>query len=327
MGKYERDFLLGLYATMQKMRLCEESFVAPILTREVRCPVHLYSGQEAVAAGVCAALETRDYVFGSHRSHGHYLAKGGDLAKMVAEIYCKESGCAGGRGGSMHVIDTSAGMMGAAPIVAGTIALAVGAAYAASVRGEDRVSVSFFGDGATGEGVLYESMNLAAVLNLPVLFVCENNLYSTHLPIRECRKTDEVYRVGEPFGIPSCRVDGNDVLAVHEVAQSAVLECRSGRGPIFIEAMTYRMRGHVGPDDNIQGSHVDIRPLEEIALWRQRDPIEKLRTLLLGRVGVAEEELARLDTKVATEVESAVAAARAAAFPDRNELGYHVFHP
>lgn len=325
MGTYDREFLVGLYRTMLRMRICEESFVAPILAREVRCPVHLYSGQEAVATGVCAALETRDYVFGSHRSHGHYLAKGGDLGKMVAEIYCKSTGCARGRGGSMHVIDTSAGMMGAAPIVAGTISLAVGAAYAASVRGEPSISVSFFGDGATGEGVLYESMNLASVLNLPVLFVCENNLYSTHLPIRECRKLEEVHQVSEPFGIPAHRVDGNDVLAVYEVAENAVKQCRSGRGPVFIEALTYRMRGHVGPDDNIQGSHIDIRPPEEIARWRDRDPIEKLRALLLGEWGISEAELARLNADLSTEVEAAVSEARTASFPGREELAYHVF--
>ncbi len=325
MGTQESDFLLGLYGTMLRMRLCEESFVEPILTKEIRCPVHLYSGQEAVATGVCAALENRDYVFGSHRSHGHYLAKGGDLTRMVAEIYCKATGCAGGRGGSMHVIDTAAGMMGAAPIVAGTISLAVGAAYAAWVRGENRVSVCFFGDGATGEGVLYESMNLASVLRLPVLFVCENNLYSTHMPIRECRVSEEIRKVAEPFGIMAHRVDGNDVLSVYEAASSAVAQCREGRGPVFIEALTYRMRGHVGPNDNIQGSQTDIRPPEEIAQWQDRDPIERLRAVLAGESRVTEEELARLDAEVSAEVEAAVSEARAAAFPGREELGYHVF--
>jgi len=324
MMNYDRDFLLRLYETMQRMRLCEESFVEPILTREVRCPVHLYSGQEAVATGVCAALETRDYLFGSHRSHGHYLAKGGDLRKMVAEIYCKSTGCARGRGGSMHVIDPSVGMLGAAPIVAGTISLAVGAAYAASVRGEDRVSVSFFGDGATGEGVLYESLNLAALLRLPALFVCENNLYSTHLPIRECRVSEEIYKVAEPFGIEACQVDGNDVLAVYEAAARAVSLCRSGRGPFFLEALTYRMRGHVGPDDNIQGSHIDIRPAEEIERWRERDPIRRLRERLVADGVAPEAQFASLDEAIASEVREALSEASAAPFPAPEELAYHV---
>ncbi len=324
-GTDRTTLLLNLYRTMLRIRLVEERFVEPILSGEVKCPVHLYTGQEAVAAGVCAALEDGDYVFGSHRSHGHYLAKGGDLAKMVAEIYCKATGCARGRGGSMHVIAPSAGMMGAAPIVAGTISLAVGAAYAASVRGDGRVSVSFFGDGATGEGVLYESLNLAAVLKLPAIFVCENNLYSTHLPILECRPSEEVYKIAEPFGIAARRVDGNDALAVYEAASSAVSRCRAGQGPVFLEALTYRWRGHVGPDDNIQGAHTDIRSPEEIERWRKRDPIGRLRALLLRDGAAGEAELASLDERIAAEVEAAASAARAADFPATKELADHVF--
>ncbi|MEN6508299.1 MAG: thiamine pyrophosphate-dependent dehydrogenase E1 component subunit alpha, partial [Smithella sp.] len=155
---------------MLRIRFAEESFVDPILRGEIRCPCHLYSGEEAIAAGLCASLNDRDYVFGNHRSHGHFLAKGGSLQELVAEIYCRETGCSRGRGGSMHLIDPAVGMLGAAPIVAGTISLAVGAALASSIRRDKRVAVSFFGDGATGEGVLYESMNFASLRKLPIIF-------------------------------------------------------------------------------------------------------------------------------------------------------------
>src|SRR3990167_6034396 len=170
MKKYDKTLLKNLYRTMVRIRLVEESFVEPILSGEIKCPVHLYTGEEAIATGICANLTHRDYVFGTHRSHGHYLAKGGGMKKMVAEIYGKVTGSAKGRGGSMHVIDMKVGMLGAAPIVAGTVALAVGAALASHVRKDNRVSVAFFGDGATGEGVLYEALNFAAVKKLPVIF-------------------------------------------------------------------------------------------------------------------------------------------------------------
>ena len=212
--EYATSFLEHLYRTMVRIRYCEESLVDPILNKEVVCPCHLYSGEEAVATGICASLSDRDYVFGTHRSHGHFLAKGGSMREMVAEIYGRATGCSRGRGGSMHLIDPEKGMLGAAPVVAGTIPLALGAALASFIRGDDRVTVSFFGDGASGEGVLYESMNFAALKKLPVLFVCENNFYSTHLPIRECRAQGSIYKVAEPFCVPGYQVDGNDVLQV-----------------------------------------------------------------------------------------------------------------
>ena len=322
---YDPEFLMGLYRTMLRIRLCEESLVAPIVSGEVRCPVHLYSGEEAVATGVCAALESTDYVFGSHRSHGHYLAKGGDMRALVAEVFCKASGCAKGRGGSMHLLAPEVGMIGAAPIVAGTISLAVGAALASRVRHDRRVSVAFFGDGAAGEGVLYESMNLASLKKLPVLFVCENNLYSTHMPIRECRISEEIYRVAEPFGIQALRVDGNDVLAVYAAAHDSVESCRLGSGPVFLECLTYRLRGHVGPDDNIQGDHTDIRPPEEVAAWKAKDPLLRLAAALEARGAAGNSALEALRLDVEEEVRGAVLSARHDSFPSAEELEYHVY--
>ena len=274
-----RKTLEQMYRAMVRIRCCEEGFVEAIISGEIRCPVHLCSGQEASAVGVGHALKKQDLVFGTHRSHGHYLAKGGDLRRMVAEIFCRETGCAHGRGGSMHLTDAEMGMVGAAPIVAGTVPLAVGAALGIVIRQEPAMAVAFFGDGALGEGTVYESMNLAAVLRLPVLFVCENNLYSTHLPISECRLRPKTADAGKSLGVPGVSVDGNDVLAVYEAARRA--RAVRGDGPSFLELRTYRLRGHVGPDDNIQGEHVDIRPPAEVARWRKKDPIPRFERHLL----------------------------------------------
>jgi len=310
---------------MVRIRVCEESFVEPILTGEVRCPVHLYTGQEAIATGVCFALAEKDYIFGSHRSHGHYLAKGGDIGELVGEIYCKENGCSRGRGGSMHIIAPQIGMVGSAPIVAGTIPLALGAALASRIRKEKRVTVSFFGDGAAGEGVLYESLNFAALKKLPIIFACENNFYSTHLPIRECRPENNIFEIGKPFCIQSFRVDGNDVLKVYEVSKNAVGLCRKDRGPIFIEFITYRLRGHVGPDDNIQGTHTDIRSKEEVEAWRKKDPIRRFEAFLIKNKIFRKETLEGIDNEVEKEVEEAHRFAKASPYPNPDELTKYVF--
>ena len=318
--------LVRLYRNMLRIRLCEESLVQPIIEKRIRCPVHLCTGQEAVAAGVCAALTRRDYVFGNHRSHGHYLAKGGDLKALVAEVYGKTSGCSRGRGGSMHIIDPSCGFLGSAPIVAGTIALAVGAALASSIRRDRRVTISFFGDGATDEGVFYESLNLAALHHLPIIFVCENNLYSTHLPIRECRADLNIARTPAALGITSWRVDGNDAVAVYKKARMAVALCRRGKkGPVFIECLTYRMRGHVGPDDNLQGLHSDIRQKAEITRWRKRDPINKMEQLLVRHRIMTSAEIDSIRRRVARDVQDAHECALKSGEPRASELFDNVF--
>lgn len=314
-----------LYRTMLRIRFTEESLVEPIVKGDVRTPCHLYSGQEAIAAGLCATLTKGDYIFGCHRSHGHYLAKGGSLKAMMAEIYCKETGCSRGRGGSMHLIDPDVGMMGSAPIVAGTISLAVGAALASSIRKEGRVAVSFFGDGATGEGVLYESINFAALKKLPIIFACENNLYATHMPIRECRVNEPIYKMAESFGIDCHVVDGNDVLEIFETSKNAVEACRNGEGPVFIEFMTYRFRGHVGPDDNIQGSHTDIRPKEEIDAWFQKDPIKRFERHLLEQRFLDENRIMAIREAVAFEISEALNYAIKSPSPRREDMLKYVF--
>ena len=325
MTGYSKDFLTELYESMLRIRLCEESFVEPILNGEIRCPVHLCSGQEAVAVGVCTALQKEDYILGNHRSHGHFLAKGGKVSDLVTEVFCKDAGCSGGRGGSMHLIDPEIGMLGSAPIVAGTISLATGAALASKIRGDKRVAVAFFGDGSSNEGVLFESLNLAAVNKLPVIFVCENNLYSTHMPIRECRPNEEIYRVALPFDIPSKRIDGNDVLAVYEAANEAVGACRNGTGPFFIECLTYRLRGHVGPDDNVQGAHTDIRPAEEVAIWKQKDPIPGFEKYLLENGIISQDDLKEIQAEISKEIDEAYHSAQQCLYPKEQELMNHVF--
>ena len=322
---FSKDLVLKLYKSMLRIRLAEESLVNPIVKGEIRTPVHLYSGEEAIASGLCANLKKDDYIFGNHRSHGHYLAKGGDMGKMIAEIYGKETGCSRGRGGSMHLIDPENGVMGIVPIVAGTISLALGAALASKIRKDNKVTVSFFGDGATGEGVLYESLNFAALKKLPIIFACENNLYSTHLPIKEIRAKENIFEIASPFGITSLRIDGNNVLDVFEAGKKASEQCRSGYGPYFIEFLTYRFRGHVGPDDNIQGSHTDIRPKEEVEKWLKNDPIKNLEEFIFSRNISSKCEISEIYNNIQKEVEEATTFALISGYPEPSELEKYVY--
>lgn len=322
---YHKDFLKELYWMMKRIRLCEESLIQPISDGRIRCPVHLYSGEEAIATGVCAALKKHDYIFGNHRSHGHFLAKGGNMSAMIAEIYGKESGCSGGRGGSMHLIDPDNGIIGVTPIVAGSVSLAIGSALATKIRKEKNVTVSFFGDGATGEGGLYEAMNFASLKKLPLIFVCENNLYSTHLPVSEIRVDRKISDIAKPFNIKSYTADGNDVLAVFKLAKRAVNLCRNNKGPVFLEFISYRLRGHVGPSDTIQGSHHDIRPKEQISEWKKKDPLILFGKYLIENKYLNESEINNIDKICMTEVDEANRFATNSKFPDKSDLIKYVF--
>ena len=321
---YTKDFLVSLYRTMVRIREFEESLVEPIQQGEIKTPCHLYTGEEAIAAGVCAALTQDDYAFGYHRSHGHYLAKGGDMNALAAEIYGKETGCSKGRGGSMHIVAKEQGFLGSVPIVAGTVSLATGAALASKIARENRIAVSFFGDGAMGEGVVYESLNLAAVQKLPVLFVCENNFYSTHLPLREVRAKDNIVDSAISLGVPGFVVDGNNVLEVFESVRAHREEIRNGGGPVFLECRTYRMRGHVGPDDNIQGTHADIRPQSEIEEWKKKDPLLQFEKVLAEQ-GIEKSEVEHVTKEAKREVQKAHEFARNSDYPKPEELTQHVF--
>jgi TPP-dependent pyruvate/acetoin dehydrogenase alpha subunit len=322
---YTKKFLSKLYWMMKRIRLCEESLIKPISNGEIRCPVHLYSGEEAVATGVCTALKSTDYVFGNHRSHGHYLAKGGSMGALIAELYGKSTGCSSGRGGSMHLIDPGKGVMGVAPIVAGTISLAAGAALASQIRKDYRVTISFFGDGATGEGVLYETLSFAGLKKLPIIFVCENNLYSTHMPLNEIRVNSKISEIAKPFQIETFTADGNNVLEVYELAKKAVEKCRNNEGPVFLEFLTFRLRGHVGPNDAIQGTKTDIRPKAQIDSWIKKDPILRFKKYLMDRDIFSDDEIAQIDILCEKEVEDANLFAASSSMPDINELNKYVF--
>lgn len=314
--------LRALYLSMLRIRVFEERVAELLEAREITTATHLYVGQEAVATGVCSALRQDDYIWGNHRSHGHYLAKGGGMPALMAELYCKATGCSRGRGGSMHLYAAEVGMLGTVPMVAATIPIAVGAALNASVTGTGRVSVAFFGDGATEEGVFHESVNFAALHSLPVVFVCENNLFSSHLPLATRRPCDEIAKHAVPYGIPGVRVDGNDVLAVRKATAQAVERARAGLGPTLIECVTYRWRGHVGPAWDLD---LGIRERAELEAWMERCPIKRLGGLLTEAGVCRESDLQAMRSAVAVEVEESVAFARESAWPSPDEMPKHVF--
>ncbi|MCW5786017.1 MAG: thiamine pyrophosphate-dependent dehydrogenase E1 component subunit alpha [Nitrospira sp.] len=311
----------SLWRMMVLIRAVEDRIGELVLAGEIKTPCHLSIGQEAIPAGVCAALQPDDSLWGGHRSHGHYLAKGGDLRAMMAEIFGKATGCARGRGGSMHLVDTAQGIFGTVPLVAATIPLAVGAALSAKLRRTGQIAVAFFGDGATDEGHFHESLNLAALYRLPVLFVCENNFYSTHLTMKERRAKDNIVESADLHGLSGERVDGNDVMAVRGAADQAVQRARAGEGPTLLECRTYRWRGHVGPAADLEVGEDRRRELDE---WRQRDPIARCRERLRAQ-GLSPEQFESLEAAVRDEIEEAVSFARRSPAPDESELLHHVY--
>jgi TPP-dependent pyruvate/acetoin dehydrogenase alpha subunit len=298
-----------LYHAMRRIRRFEEHIATCVEAKEIVGPTHLYIGQEAVAVGACEPLRRDDVICGGHRSHGHYLAKGGDMRALAAEIFGRATGCAGGRGGSMHLVAPEIGLLGTSALVGGGMGVGVGAALANTLAGLDRVSVIFFGDGAVEEGIFTETLNFAALKKLPAIFVCENNLYASHMPIATRQPLGEIWRHAAPYGIPGVRIDGNDVVAVSDAVTSAVARARTGGGPSLIECMTYRWRGHVGPSFDIDRG---LRSQHELDEWVARCPIERVaREHDLGA-----EDRARIDAEVEREVADAIAFARSSPFPD-----------
>ncbi len=307
----------ALYRDMLRIRRVEEAIADRYAAQEMRCPVHLSIGQEAVAVGVCAALEKKDGVFSSHRAHAHYLAKGGSLKAMLAEIYGKEEGCCKGVGGSMHMIDLEAGFLGAVPIVGATVPLAVGAAWAARLRGEDKVIAVFFGDGTFEEGAVFESINFAVLHRLPVLFVCENNLYACYTRLSTRQADRSIHGVAASCGCNTMSLDGNDVLAVYDAARSAVSDLRNGSTPYFIECATYRIREHCGP--NID-DELGYRPKDEVEEWKAACPVARLQSRLDIQ---PRDRLADMEHAITQEIEEAFACALAGKTPNQTDLeGY-----
>ncbi|MDD2806196.1 MAG: thiamine pyrophosphate-dependent dehydrogenase E1 component subunit alpha [Elusimicrobiales bacterium] len=313
---------LELLRKMLRARLFEEKIVAEYPAQQMKTPVHLYIGQEAVAAGVSQHLRREDYVFSTHRNHGHYLGKGAAMAPIVAELYGRAAGCAKGKGGSMHFVDTAVGCLGTSAIVGGSIPLGAGAALAAKLKGEDRIAVSYFGDGASDEGVLQETLNFASLKKLPVLFVCENNFYATNSHQRARHAEGVISKRAAGFAIPAALADGNDVEAVWAAAGEAVAHVRSGAGPYFLEFPTYRWKGHVGPDCDWEKG---CRPKAELDEWLPRCPVENYIKKLRGAGALDADALAGVKAGIDAEIEAAWAAAKTAPPPDAAELFKDVY--
>jgi acetoin:2,6-dichlorophenolindophenol oxidoreductase subunit alpha len=322
----DKHALMRLYERMVLIRQAEERLGEASLRGTVPGAVHLSIGQEAIAVGVSDQLTDEDWMTSTHRGHGHFLAKGGDVGAMFAEIWGKANGVCRGMGGSMHVADVSKGMLGANGIVGGGFAIATGAGLAAQLDGDGRVCVCFFGEGAANQGVFMESLNVATLWKLPVIFVCENNGYSEFMKASKITAGAIADRA-RAFGIPSTVVDGNDVLAVAEAARSAVERARRGEGPSYLEAVTYRIRAHGGPNE-IESHLKDrpYRPQEEVDAWKspQRDPISRFRTELICR-GVTEAELDALEAGIHHQIDSAVAYAEAGQHAD-SELAFQLMN-
>ena len=306
-----------LYRTMLRIRLVEEHIAAEYSKQEMRCPTHLSIGQEGVAVGVCAALQDRDEVFSGHRSHAHYLAKGGNLKRMIAEMMGKAEGCCGGMGGSMHLIDKTCGFRGSVPIVGSTIPIATGLAFQHQIDKTGQVVVAFLGEGATEEGVLHESLNFASLKNLPILFACENNLYSVYSPLSVRQPAGRrVTELAKGHRIATETVDGNDVLAVHEATEKAVECLCAGEGPSFIEYTTYRWREHCGPNfDNSLG----YRTEEEYATWEEKCP------LVTAEKKLGYTPPSSLKDELQAEVEDAFAYARSLPAAQHEDLQSRVY--
>ncbi len=297
---YPNELLSDLYRVLYTIRRFETRCIKLYRKGLIRGYFHPYLGEEAIATGVCAALEDGDYITSTHRGHGHCIARGAELKYMVAELLGRRTGYCGGRGGSMHIADVTAGNLGANGIVGGGIPIGVGAALGTRIRGEDRVTVVFCSDGATNNGVFCESLNLAAAWDLPLIIAIENNQYAVSTPIQDVTREPDLFKRGLGFGVDSRQVDGNDVLEVYECAREAAAECRSGRGPVLIEARTYRFMGH---HVNDPGHYM---PEEELAHYKANDPVEKGRAYLLEGGGASEQDVERIEQQVERELEEAV---------------------
>jgi len=314
---YSSPDLSALYFQMLRIRRFEERIVMLYPEQEMKTPVHLCLGQEAVPVGVCSHLDREDYIFSTHRSHGHCIAKGMSLRAIAAELYGRESGCCRGRGGSMHLTDPEQGIPGSTAIVGGSVPLAVGAALSARMQKNGRIAVAFFGDGAAEEGSFHESLNFAALHSLPVIFACENNLYATNSPFAARQPATGIAAKGAGYGIPARAVDGNDVVAVYEVAGEAVRRARDGNGPTLLEFTTWRWKGHVGPNCDVE---TGCRPRWEHDEWLSRCPLELLLTRLQSAGGGDPEVLAVMEQAVVAEIDDAFDYGRGGANPDPADI-------
>ncbi len=299
----------AMFETMLRIRRFEEAVRDSFSDGEIPGFVHLYIGEEAIASGVCFALDEDDYITSTHRGHGHCIAKGLEPARMMAELFGKDTGYCHGKGGSMHIADFDSGMLGANAIVGASGPIAAGAGLTASMRGNERVVVCFFGDGALAQGPLHEAMNLAAVWDLPVLFVCENNQYGEMTPTGDQHGISRLADRGKAYGMPSVHVNGMDVEEVFEAGREAVERARTGNGPTFLECEAYRFRGH------FEGDPETYRSEEEVEEWQRKDPVHTYRSRLIERDVMTETEIDELEQSVQREIEQAVDFARTSSPP------------
>jgi TPP-dependent pyruvate/acetoin dehydrogenase alpha subunit len=319
-ARHAPEFLLSLYRRMLRIRRIEEEIERRYHHDQMKTPIHLVIGQEATAVGCCAAMRTTDSLYLSHRTHGGYLAKGGDLKAMLSEMHCRANGCAGSRGGSMHLIDKEAGVAGTSAIVGGAVPIAGGSALAARIRREDRVVVVFVGDATIEEGVCSESMNFAALKQLPIVFFCENNFYSVQSPLATRQPQRDIRRWADGFGMPAARVDGMNVLDVFDASEAAIGRARNGGGPTFIEAPVYRFRAHGGAGDD---SRTGYRAEAERDAWEPYDPIRMFGEFLAARVLLDAATIDAMERDIAREIADAFE--HALESPDPVESDLHRF--
>lgn len=317
-----QETYIALYYEMLKIRKVQLEIESLYHLDRMKTPIHLCIGQEAVAVGVCSALKKEDYISSNHRGHGHYLAKGGDLNRMIAELHCKKTGCSKGFGGSMHLVDTSVGHMGSSSIVGGGIPIGTGLGLAISMKGQNLVSAVFFGDGAADEGVLYESVNFAMLKKLPVIFVYENNGYSvcSHVSTRQAGRV--LFHSADPELLFSKSVNGNSVTAVYEAATAAVEFARSGKGPSFIECRTYRIRGHAGAGSDVS---LGYRTDEEIRNWEAICPVTTFLEEILEKGFISEKTATEMEEKIDLEIKAAFLFAEESPLPDKKNLFSNLF--
>ena len=308
-----KEKLIEMYRMMVKIRLFEEKVFELYAQNLVPGTIHLYTGQEAVAVGVCSALRRDDYITSTHRGHGHCIAKGADVRRVMAEILGKKTGYCKGKGGSMHIADFSIGVLGATAVVGAGIPIATGAGLSIKLRRTDQVVACFFGDGASNQGTFHEGINMAAIWQLPVIFVCENNLYAMGTRQSLVMRIENVADRAAAYGIPGVVVDGNDVLAVYEAAFKAAKRGRRGEGPTLIECKTYRHRGHSRVDP------AKYRPKEEVEAWLAKDPIKRFREKLIQFNILSDIEIQQIDKEVAAEIEEAVKYAMESPYPEPPE--------
>jgi TPP-dependent pyruvate/acetoin dehydrogenase alpha subunit len=319
-----KDKLLEMYHSMQRIRHFESKIRDLAMANEIPGFVHVSIGEEASATGVCAALRTTDRITSTHRGHGHLIAKGGRLDKMMAEIYGKRGGYCKGKGGSMHIVDFSLGILGANGIVGAGLPIATGSALASVITGRDDVSACFFGDGASNEGTFHESLNLAAVWKLPVVFVCENNGFGEFTPMHTVTSVRDIALRAQGYGIPGHIVDGNDVLEVYKYATEAVARARNGEGPTLLECKTYRWEGHVVGEQAFLGEEA-YRKKSEIEEWKRKCPIIRFQQWALESKKISEAELKKIEADTAKELEEAIAFARSSELPDPKEVTDDVY--